>query len=123
MIAKKEAVKTELNEDVVTESGTMWVRTLSHYLFIKKPRTTIFLKSNPYDGDKIITFLWDTAEQSVLSNLHYRIVVSLNENGFSKLKEAVGMLTNPDPIKQTAGKVKLVVLIKHEVANHVKFVS
>ena len=35
-------MKTEIDESVPTEIGDTRIRTLSHYLIFKKPRTTVF---------------------------------------------------------------------------------
>jgi hypothetical protein len=56
------SMKFVLEQLVNTDAGLMSVRTISHYLFFKKPRTTIFSAANPFKEDTLLTFAWDTTD-------------------------------------------------------------
>lgn len=116
-------MRTELNHHVSTEIGNTWVRTLSHYLLFKKPRTTVFSAANPYDSNHIVSFCWDTADNAVLQRLHDVLVAKVQEHGFAPFKEAAQLLCAQDTVKQTAGKVKLLWLLSAEVGAHVTMVA
>jgi len=113
---------TELNDHVSTEIGDTWVRTLSHYLLFKKPRTTVFASADPYDSNRIVSFGWDTTDATVLQMLHDVLVAKVNEHGFGPFKEAAQLLCSQDTVKQTAGKVKLLRLLSAQVGAHVTLV-
>src|SRR5205807_2431792 len=103
--------------------GNTRVRTLSHYLVFKKPRTTIFAEANPFDSDRIVTISWGTADAETLYGLHERLVACVREHGFGPLKEAAQLLHSNVDTKVTAGKVKLLMLLSREVGAYVTFVG
>lgn len=116
-------MKTEIDENITTEIGNTHIRTLSHYLFAKKPRTTIFADANPCSEDTTLTILWNTSESEALQALHCSMINCLSQNGFSPFKEATQLLHSGVDTKATAGKVKLSMLLTPPVAAHVKFIA
>jgi inorganic pyrophosphatase/exopolyphosphatase len=68
------SMKFELDQLITTDAGLMRVRTLSHYLFFKKPRTTVFSAANPFKEDTLITFAWNTADSDNLGAFHQQIM-------------------------------------------------
>src|ERR1700736_3737990 len=115
-------MSTEIDDSVISEIGNTRVRTLSHYLLFKKPRTTIFSDANPYNEDTIVTIAWNTFDDNTLQELHRRLVTCVRENGFGPIKEASRLLNSNVDTKITAGKVKLLMLLSREVGAYVKFV-
>jgi hypothetical protein len=116
-------MRTELDDDVMTEIGSTRVRTLSHYLLLKKPRTTIFSNANPYSEDTMVTILWNTSDADTLQELHRRLVTCVSEHGFAPIKEASRSLNSNEETKIAAGKIKLLMLVSPEVGAHVTFVG
>ena len=116
-------MKTELDNSISTEIGPTRIRTLSHYLIVKKPRTTIFSHANPYSEATTLTILWNTADADALQTLHNSVVACFSEHGFSPFKEATQLLHSGVDTKATAGKVKLSMLLTREVAAQVKFIA
>ena len=114
---------TEFNDNVSTEVGDVTIRTLSHHLLVEMPRTTIFSSVDPYDEDTLVSFVWDTLDPSVLQQMHSSLMNCIQKNGFRPLKEAAMLLEREEATKQTAGKVKLLMLLTPEVAAHVVFVG
>ena len=114
---------TEIDDKVVTEMGDTRIRTLSHYLLFKKPRTTIFNDANPFSDDTTVTFTWDTADPNFLQECHRRLVASVTENGVIPFSEARYLLNSSVDTKITAGKVKFTILLSPEVGAHVTFVA
>lgn len=113
----------KLNSHVSTEIGDTWVRTLSHYLFFRMPRTTIFATANPYAEETIVSIRWNISDSNDLQFLHDRLVACVEKHGFGPIKEAVQLLQSKENVKQTAGKVKLLMFLSPEVAARVAFVS
>jgi len=116
-------MRTELNDHVSTEIGDTWIRTLSHYMLFKKPRTTVFAAANPYDSNQLVSFCWDTADNAVLQTIHAALVAKVQAHGFAPFKEAAQLLYVQDTVKQTAGKAKLLWLLSAEVGAHVTMVA
>jgi hypothetical protein len=115
-------MKFELDQPITTDAGLMRVRTLSHYLFFKKPRTTIFSAANPFIEDTLLTFAWDTTDSDNLGAFHQQIMKSLAQHGFIAMKQAVRRLHSNVAHEVAVGKVTLVGLLSQEVASHVTFV-
>lgn len=120
-------MKTEIDESVPTEIGDTRIRTLSHYLIFKKPRTTVFSNANPFSDATTVTILWDTDDPEILQELHEHLVACVSEHGFAPIKEAtkllVGGLMSRADDKVTDGRDKLSELIPMEVRAHVKFIA
>jgi hypothetical protein len=116
-------MKFELENLVNTDAGLMRVRTLSHYLFFKKPRTTVFSVANPFKEDTLLTFTWDTIDSMSLWAFHNRIMESLRQNGFFALKETARHLHSNVADEVAVGKVTLVGLLSQDVAAHVTFLA
>lgn len=120
-------MKTEIDETVLTEIGDTRIRTLSHFLFFKKPRTTIFSNANPHSEDTTVTILWDTDDTMTLQEVHQRLVGCVSEHGFAPIKEATKLMVSGVMTRATdkadAGRVAISDLIPPEVRAHLKFIA
>jgi hypothetical protein len=83
---------TILDTDVVTELGETSVRTLSHHNGVEVARSTVFLTSNPFSEETLVSFRWTTSGRSDLLRVHDRLVACITEKGFAPFKEAVNLI-------------------------------